>query len=85
MSFVSFLSELETFQRKWANVDKSQDLASKGVSAEKWSATVAEVIGGKAGGKDPTRQGAGTKPEKLDEAVKVAEKWLEDEMAKLKV
>ncbi|PSR87415.1 tRNA synthetases class II (A)-domain-containing protein [Coniella lustricola] len=61
------------------------ELASRGITAEKWSLTVAEVIGGKAGGKEPTRQGAGTQPEKLDEAVKTAEKWLADEMAKLKV
>lgn len=44
-----------------------------------------EVIGGKAGGKDPTRQGAGTKPENIEEAVKVAEKWLVEEMEKLQV
>lgn len=62
-----------------------KDLAAKGISAEKWSSTVTEIIGGKAGGKDPTRQGAGTKPEKLDEAVQAAEKWLADEMAKLKI
>lgn len=66
-------------------MSSKQDLASKGISAEKWSSTVAEVIGGKAGGKDPTRQGAGTKPEKIEEAVKTAEKWLVEEMGKLKI
>lgn len=62
-----------------------QDLASKGITAEKWSATVAEVIGGKAGGKEPTRQGSGTQPEKIEEAVATAEKWLVEEMEKLKI
>lgn len=62
-----------------------QDLASKGITAEKWSTTVAEIIGGKAGGKEPTRQGAGTQPEKIEEAVATAEKWLVEQMEKLKV
>lgn len=61
------------------------DLASKGITAEKWSTTVTEIIGGKAGGKEPTRQGAGTQPEKIEDAVKKAEEWLVAEMEKLKV
>ncbi|KAK7744088.1 Alanine--tRNA ligase [Cytospora paraplurivora] len=61
------------------------DLASKGVTAEKWSTTVTEVIGGKAGGKEPTRQGSGTQPEKIEEAAKKAEEWLVAELEKLKV
>lgn len=64
---------------------EEQDLASKGITAEKWSATVAEVIGGKAGGKEPTRQGSGTQPEKIDEAVAKAEKWLTAELEKLEI
>lgn len=44
-----------------------------------------EIIGGKAGGKEPTRQGAGTQPEKIEDAVKKAEEWLVAEMEKLKV
>lgn len=62
-----------------------QDLAAKGITAEKWSATVTELIGGKAGGKEPTRQGSGTQPEKIEEAVAKAEKWLVEEMEKLKI
>jgi alanyl-tRNA synthetase len=46
---------------------------------------VSEVIGGKAGGKEPTRQGAGTQPEKLDEAVAKAEKWLLEKIGELKI
>ncbi|KAI0126625.1 tRNA synthetases class II (A)-domain-containing protein [Xylariales sp. AK1849] len=56
------------------------DLSSKGVTAEKWSAAVSEVVGGKSGGKEPTRQGQGEKAEKIDEAVETARKWLEEKL-----
>lgn len=46
---------------------------------------MSEVIGGKAGGKEPTRQGSGTQPEKIEEAVATAEKWLTAELEKLKI
>ncbi|KAI1819763.1 tRNA synthetases class II (A)-domain-containing protein [Xylaria intraflava] len=55
-------------------------LASQGVSAESWASAVTEVIGGKSGGKEPTRQGQGTNPDKIDEAVAVAEKWLAEKL-----
>lgn len=60
-------------------------LSSKGITAEQWTGTVCEIIGGKAGGKEPTRQGSGTQPEKLDEAVSKAEKWLLEKMEELKI
>jgi alanyl-tRNA synthetase len=41
---------------------------------------VTEVIGGKAGGKEPTRQGQGTKPENIEDAVATAQKWLEEKL-----
>lgn len=44
-----------------------------------------EVIGGKTGGKEPSRQGAGAEPAKLDEAVKRAEDWLQDKLQALKI
>ncbi|KAK6820861.1 hypothetical protein PG987_015261 [Apiospora arundinis] len=56
------------------------DLSSKGVTAEQWSAAVSEVVGGKSGGKEPTRQGQGTKAEKMDEAIETARKWLEEKL-----
>ncbi|KAK4188527.1 alanine--tRNA ligase [Podospora australis] len=59
------------------------DLASKGVTAEAWTAAVTEVLGGKTGGKEPSRQGAGANPEKLDEAVVKAEQWLEEKLKAL--
>ncbi|CRK14954.1 hypothetical protein BN1723_002121 [Verticillium longisporum] len=55
-------------------------LASKGVTAEAWASTVSEVVGGKSGGKEPTRQGQGTKPEATDDGVKAATKWLEEKL-----
>ncbi|OTB05045.1 hypothetical protein M426DRAFT_320106 [Hypoxylon sp. CI-4A] len=55
-------------------------LASQGVTAEKWATAVSEVVGGKSGGKEPTRQGQGTNADKIDEAVAVAEKWLAEKL-----
>lgn len=56
------------------------DLSSKGVTAEQWSGAVSAVVGGKAGGKEPTRQGQGTNADKIDEAVETARKWLEEKL-----
>ncbi|XXH03032.1 hypothetical protein Hte_009422 [Hypoxylon texense] len=55
-------------------------LASQGVTAEKWAGAVSEVVGGKSGGKEPTRQGQGTNADKIEEAVAVAEKWLAEKL-----
>ncbi|KAI1384035.1 tRNA synthetases class II (A)-domain-containing protein [Hypoxylon trugodes] len=54
--------------------------ASQGVTAEKWASAVSEVVGGKSGGKEPTRQGQGSNANKIDEAVAVAEKWLQEKL-----
>ncbi|EPE24212.1 Class II aaRS and biotin synthetase [Glarea lozoyensis ATCC 20868] len=54
--------------------------ASKGVTAESWAASVSEVVGGKSGGKEPTRTGQGTKPESIGDAVDLATKWLEEKL-----
>ncbi|PKS09948.1 hypothetical protein jhhlp_004571 [Lomentospora prolificans] len=55
-------------------------LASKGVTAEGWATSVTDVIGGRAGGKEPTRQGQGSKPELIEDAVSTATKWLEEKL-----
>jgi alanyl-tRNA synthetase len=60
-------------------------LSSKGVTAEQWTAAVTEVIGGKTGGKEPSRQGAGAEPAKLDDAVAKAEQWLTEKMKELNI
>ncbi|KAK4110410.1 hypothetical protein N656DRAFT_799929 [Canariomyces notabilis] len=60
-------------------------LSSKGITAEQWTAAVTEVIGGKTGGKEPSRQGAGAEPAKLDEAVAKAEQWLLEKMKELSI
>ena len=44
-----------------------------------------QVIGGKAGGKEPSRQGSGTEPGKIDEGIKSAEQFLQEKIAELKV
>jgi alanyl-tRNA synthetase len=54
--------------------------SSKGVTAEQWAFSVSEVVGGKSGGKEPTRTGQGTNPEKIDEAIEVATKWFEEKL-----
>ncbi|TVY91817.1 Alanine--tRNA ligase [Lachnellula willkommii] len=56
------------------------DHISRGVKAEEWVAAVSEVVGGRSGGKEPTRTGQGTKPEKIDEGVAVAEKWFKEKL-----
>lgn len=43
------------------------------------------VIGGKTGGKEPSRQGAGAQPEKLQDAVAKAEEWLAEKMKELNI
>ena len=60
-----------------SGADGPQDLSKKGASAADWTAAVSEVIGGKAGGKGSTSIGSGTTPEKLDEALDVASRYLE--------
>ena len=44
---------------------------------------MSEVVGGKTGGKEPSRQGSGTEPGKIAEGVEKAEKWLQDKLAGL--
>ena len=56
----------------------SPEAQKKGADAPKWSSEVASLVGGKAGGKNPTSLGQGTNPEKVDEAVEAARKYLED-------
>ncbi|KLU88736.1 alanyl-tRNA synthetase [Magnaporthiopsis poae ATCC 64411] len=58
-------------------------LSSKGVTAEQWANAVCGVIGGKSGGKEPTRQGQGTAPEKLEDAVREAERYLSEKLKNL--
>lgn len=55
-------------------------LSSQGVTAEEWAATVSDVIGGRSGGKEPVRQGQGTKPESIDEGVEKATQWLSEKL-----
>ncbi len=57
-----------------------QEHASQGVTAEYWAAAVSEVVGGRSGGKEPTRTGQGTNPHKIEEAVAVAEKWFQEKL-----
>ncbi|XP_018495959.1 alanine--tRNA ligase, cytoplasmic [Galendromus occidentalis] len=57
-----------------------QVVADKGLSASEWVRHIADVIGGKGGGKDESAQASGTNPEALSEAMNMAE-----EFAKLKL
>jgi len=58
----------------------SSDGITKGLKANEWVGKVAEIIGGKGGGKAESAQGSGNKVNAIDEAVKVA-----IEFAKLKL
>ncbi|PHH84317.1 hypothetical protein CDD83_2164 [Cordyceps sp. RAO-2017] len=58
-------------------------LSSRGVTAEQWAAAVSEVVGGRSGGKEPSRQGQATCPDKLGDGVARAQSWIEDKMREL--
>ncbi|KAI9806910.1 MAG: Alanine--tRNA ligase [Piccolia ochrophora] len=51
--------------------------SSLATPASEWSASVAAIVGGKAGGKGNTSQGVGTEVDRLDEAVESARAWIE--------
>ncbi|WPH01595.1 Alanine--tRNA ligase [Acrodontium crateriforme] len=55
----------------------SADAQGKGADAAKWSTSVADIVGGKAGGKGATSLGQGPDIGKVDEAVEAARKYLE--------
>ncbi|KAI9760048.1 MAG: Alanine--tRNA ligase [Chaenotheca gracillima] len=50
------------------------------VTASDWSNAVAEILGGKAGGKGTTSQGIGQHVDKVDEALEEAERWMRDRL-----
>lgn len=52
-------------------------LAAQGASAGAWTQGVAEVVGGKAGGREPTSVGSGTEVARVDEGVEKARAYLE--------
>ncbi|KAI6251011.1 Alanine--tRNA ligase [Erysiphe necator] len=56
---------------------------SKGISAESMAAVASGIIGGRSGGKEPTRTGQGTNPKKINEAIIAVDKWLSDKLNKL--
>ncbi len=47
------------------------------MSAYDWSNIVAAVVGGRAGGRGSTSVGNGVEPDKVDDALEVATKYLE--------
>ena len=55
----------------------STDAQSHGADANAWSSSVVALVGGKAGGKGATSLGQGTNPDKVDDAVEAARKYLE--------
>ena len=56
----------------------SKGANKQGLSASEWATAVAGVVGGAAGGKGSTSVGNGTKPEKVDEGVEAATKYLQN-------
>lgn len=54
--------------------------SAKGITAESMAAIVSEAIGGRSGGKEPTRTGQGTNPKKVDEAIYTIENWLREKL-----
>lgn len=41
---------------------------------------MSEILGGRSGGKEPVRQGQGTKPDNIDDGVAEATKWLNEKL-----
>ncbi|KAI9813143.1 MAG: Alanine--tRNA ligase [Pycnora praestabilis] len=58
----------------------SEGLSKQGASASDWANTVSGVVGGKAGGKAPTSIGNGTNVDKIDEAIALATKYIEEKL-----
>lgn len=54
-----------------------QKYSKQGAVASEWAGAVSVAVGGKAGGKGPTCVGNGTNPDKIDEGVELARKYLE--------
>lgn len=54
-----------------------QPYIKAGADGPSWASEVAKMVGGKAGGKGASSVGNGTNPEKVDEGVEAARKWIE--------
>lgn len=54
-----------------------QGASKQGLTASEWAKAVSGVVGGAAGGKGATSVGNGTEPDKIDEGVEAATKYLE--------
>lgn len=48
-----------------------------GMKSPEWSSMVSNLVGGKAGGKEPVAIGTGTDQSKVDEALKAATEYLD--------
>lgn len=55
----------------------SPDLIQKGLKANELLKVAGEILGGKGGGKADFAQGGGTLPQNIPEALKLAEKWID--------
>ncbi|KAL9130509.1 MAG: hypothetical protein Q9217_001329 [Psora testacea] len=55
----------------------SEEANQQGLLASEWTNTISSILGGKAGGKGASSLGNGTNPERVDEAVEAATKYLE--------
>ncbi|CAG8472517.1 17535_t:CDS:10 [Acaulospora colombiana] len=56
-------------------------LIEKGLKANDWAKVVSESVGGKSGGKEDAAQGSGNNVDKVDDALRVAEKFAELQLA----
>ncbi|KAF8647172.1 hypothetical protein AX16_007002 [Volvariella volvacea WC 439] len=72
-----YVLSVDTEQGKVAHVNYvSPTLKGKGLDAREWAGKVADVVGGKAGGKEESAQGVGNAPERVEGALEVARKHL---------
>lgn len=56
----------------------SRDLVDKGYHAGNWIKAIAPIVGGRGGGKPDMAQAGGNEPQKIAEAIELAEKTLQD-------
>lgn len=68
---------MKIIQWLWQLANVPKHFESQGASAAEWAKAVSAIIGGKAGGKGKTAVGQGTNPEKVDDGVEEARKYLE--------
>ncbi|KIP06586.1 hypothetical protein PHLGIDRAFT_128168 [Phlebiopsis gigantea 11061_1 CR5-6] len=77
-----YVFSVDSDQSKVAHVNfVAEDAKAKGVDGRLWANAIADILGGKAGGKVDGAQGVGLNATKVQEALKVARAFYDEKMA----